>query len=122
MSENKSVLVVEADKVTRMGISAYLKELRPGWQLFEAENAYEAMEIVDQQVIDYFTIDYYLQTLNGLELIIDLKRVHTAGKFVLLTSPLPDHLKTEIEVMVVGHFDKPINEEAIKSVLGYFES
>lgn len=122
MSECKKILIVEADQIARLGISAYIKEKRPDWQIYEATNGFEAMEVADQESIDFFTIDYYLQTLTGLELILELKRVHTAGKFVLLTTPLPDHLKTEIEVMAVGHFDKPINENIIQSVLAYFES
>jgi len=78
------------------------------------------MEVADQQIIDFFLIDNYLPSLPGLNLIIELKRMHTPGKFVLLTSPLPDHLKAEIEIMTIEHFDKPVFEKVMHSVLNSF--
>ncbi|MCU7816572.1 MAG: response regulator [Candidatus Thiodiazotropha sp. (ex Lucinoma kastoroae)] len=122
MNECTKILIVETDKIIRAGISAYISEKRPNWLVHEAENGYEAMEVADQESISFFTIDYYLPTISGLDLIIELKRMHTTGKFILFTSPLPDHLKTEIEVLGVKRLDKPISEDTIVSMLKYFES
>lgn len=121
MTDCKKILIVETDQITRRGICSFIKEMRPDWEVHEAENGYEALEIAEQETIDNFTIDYYLPGLTGLELIIELKRMHTRGKIVLLTAPLPNHLKTEIEAISVAHIDKPITEDTIVSALKYFD-
>ena len=120
--ECKKVLIVEADDITRATLSTFIKGKHPEWQVIEAEDGYRAMEIADQENIDFFTIDYYLPSFSGLNLIIELKRMHTPGKFVLLTTYLPDHLKAEIEVMAVEHVDKPVTEKMMDAVLRYFEA
>lgn len=120
--ECKNFLIVDADPVARAAISVYIIKNRPDWRVLEAENSYQAMEMAEQYPINFFTIDEYLPILSGVNLIIELKRVHTPGKFVLLTLQLPDHLKAEIEVMAVKHLDKPITQETMISMLKYFES
>lgn len=120
--ECKKVLIVEADDITRATLSTFIKGKHPEWQVIEAEDGYQAMEIADQEKIDFFTIDYYLPNLSGLNLVIELKRMHTPGKFVLLTTSLPDHLKTEIEAMAVEHLDKPVTDKMMHSILRYFEA
>lgn len=122
MLECKKILIVEVDHVIRTTLTTFIKGKHPEWKIIEAENAYQAMDLADSEKIDFFTIDYFLPSLTGLNLIIELKRVHTPGKFVLLTSPLPDHLKTEIEVMAIKHLDKPINQEVMQSIVRYFET
>jgi len=122
MTECKKVLIVEVDSITRATLRTFIEDKHPEWIVIEVENGYQALEVVDQQSIGFFIIDYHLQGLSGLDLIIELKRMHTPGKFVLLTAPLLDHLKTEIEVMAVEHLDKPITESVMNSMLGYFES
>jgi len=120
--ECKKVMIVEVDHATRSTLRTFIKDKRPDWIVIEAENGYQAMEITDQESIDFFTIDHFLPSLSGLNLIIELKRMHTPGKFVLFTSPLADHLKTEIEVMAVEHLDKPVTEKAMHAMLRHFES
>ena len=120
MTECKKVLIVEVDSIIRATFRTFIMEKRPEWIGREAENGYQALEIVDQELIDFFIIDYHLPGLSGLDLIIELKRMHTPGKFVLLTAPLLDHLKTEIEVMAVEHLDKPITEKSMTAMLEYF--
>ncbi len=122
VSECKKIMIVEVDHATRAVLSAYIHEKRANWLVFEAENAYQAIEIAMQETIDFFTIDYYLPCLSGLNLIIELKRIHTPGKFVLLTSPLTDHLKTEIEVMSIEHLDKPVTSKIMNAMLRYFSA
>ena len=122
MTECKKVLIVEVDSITRAILRTFIEGKRPEWIVIEVENGYQALEVVDQQPIDFFIIDYHLPGLCGLNLIIELKRIHTPGKFVLLTAPLLEHLKTEIEVMAVEHLDKPITEKSMNAMLEYFES
>lgn len=122
MTDCKKVLIVEVDLATRGALSAFIKKQRPDWRVIETENGYQAMEVAIEETIDFFTVDYFLPSLSGLNLIIELKRIHTPGKFVLFTSPLPDHLKTEIESMSVEHIDKPVTEKTMNSMLRYFES
>lgn len=122
MIECKKVLIVEVDSITRTTLRTFIEAKRPEWIVLEVENGYQALEVVDQQSIDFFTIDYHLPGLSGLNLIIELKRMHTPGKFVLLTAPLLDHLKTEIEIMAVAHLNKPVTEKVMQTMLTYFES
>lgn len=119
--EPKKVLIVGIDCTTRSSLSAFIKEKCPDWIIIEAEDGYQAMDITNQENIDFFTVDDYLPGLSGLNLIIELKRVHTPGKFVLFTSPLSEHLKTEIETIAVKHLDKPVTEKTMNSMLRYFE-
>lgn len=120
--ERCNILIVETDPAIRATISTYIKQKRANWHVLEAENSYQAMELAEQYPLNFFIIDEYLPSLSGVNLIIELKRAHTPGKFILLTLQLSDHLKTEIEIMGVKHLSKPITQETMSIMLKYFQS
>lgn len=55
---SKSFLVIDDSKVSRMFIRRFISELKPDWQLNEAANGSEALQLVAQNNFDFISIDY----------------------------------------------------------------
>lgn len=119
---NKNVLIVESDEKIRSELCAYISKERSHWYVFEAENAFQGLEIADKESIDFFIIDHFLPGLLGLNLIIELKRVHMIGKFSLLLVAPTEHLQAEIKAMNVISFMKPITIKEMASIVSIFDS
>ena len=120
MTDNRTILIVDDSKVSRMMIKAIIKDLQPDWTMLEAGNADEALEVNGQHCIDYFSVDLNMPGRDGLELITILKETNSKGVYALLTANIQEQIKKNASALGVNCINKPITEESIGKMLGYF--
>jgi len=116
----KTILIVDDSKVSRMMISALITDIDNSFKLVEAENGDHALEVIKTEKIDYFSVDYNMPGMNGLELIDKLKPNYPDAKMSLLTANVQDGIRTECDERRIKFTDKPVNESCIKAMLEYF--
>lgn len=103
-----------------MMISAIIKQQQPDWSVLEASNSDEALAIISEQVIDYFSVDLNMPGQDGLELITSLKKSLPESKFALLTANIQEHTHKSAEDLGAACINKPITEASISQMLDYF--
>ena len=122
MTNKKSLLIVDDSKVSRMMISAIVKDKYPDLIIFEAANGDDAKSIVDSNEINFFSIDYNMPGINGIDLISHLKKSLPNAKYTLLTANIQDSTHKKVESVGAVCINKPISEESITNMVEYFYS
>ena len=81
----KKVLIVDDHPIVRQGLSLLLNQQEDLVACGEAENADQALEIVDRLKPDILVVDITLKGSSGLELIKDLKERNTNPLILVLS-------------------------------------
>jgi len=122
MPNNKTLMIVDDSKVSRMMISAIIKSTHPEINLLEASNAQEALEICQEKPVDFFSVDFNMPGIDGLELIGKLKTIYPDGRFALLTANIQDAIQQKTQQAGAVCINKPISEASIAKMLEYFHA
>lgn len=122
MSESKTVMIVDDSRVSRMMIIAILKDIQPGWNIIEASNAEQCLQLASDKKINYFSIDLNMPGIDGLELIQTLKTNFPNAKFALLTANIQDATHQRAATLGALCINKPISEICIKQMLEHFNA
>ncbi|MFT4076673.1 MAG: response regulator [Asticcacaulis sp.] len=114
------ILAVDDDRVTRMTLTAMLEEL--GYQVIEAENGQQALDILMQRhfEIDTILLDREMPVMDGLQLVSRMKETRELKSMPVIMqtgSDRPDQVKQGIDAGVFYYLTKPVNADVLKSVL-----
>lgn len=120
MPGQKHLMIIDDSKVSRMMMTSIIKENYPELIIYEASNSQEAIDISIDKPIDFFSVDYNMPGLNGLETIEKLKQSFPDAAYALLSANTQDAIVTRANESNVNCFKKPISEELILSLMEYF--
>lgn len=121
MSSSKTLMIIDDSKVSRMMITAIIKDKKPDLNIIESSNGNEALDLSKGKSIDFFSIDYNMPGIDGLELISQLKKDFSSSKFALLTANIQDATHAKAKTIGATCINKPISEDSIIKMLGYFD-
>jgi len=115
-----SILIVDDDKRQRKQIYWALKDY---YELFQAANRLETLQIVSGNPVDLVLLDLHLPPREdtpeeGMKLLREIKRVHSEISVVVITAD--GDKKTSLEAVKHGahdYFTKPLDLEEVKVVL-----
>jgi putative PEP-CTERM system response regulator len=115
-----SILIVDDDEHQRKQIYWALKDY---YELFEAANRLETLQIVNENPVDLVLLDMRLPPKEntaeeGMKLLREIKRVHSEISVVVISAD--DDKKTSLEAVKHGAYDyftKPLDLEEVKVVL-----
>ncbi|NRA38856.1 MAG: response regulator [Planctomycetes bacterium] len=107
-----NVLVVDDHKLSRRMISSIPSEM--GYQVFEAEDAKSALDILMDEHISILVTDFEMGEMNGIELYCEAKKQHNLLRAILLTGRLP--ISSMPDVIALG-FDDCIPKTLSKEIL-----
>jgi len=120
MTSEKSLMIVDDSKVSRMMITTFIKEKKPELKLYEASNSDEALSLSKGKQINFFSVDYNMPGKNGMELISELKKTFPDSRFTLLTANIQDTIHEKAKNIGATCINKPISNESIESMLEFF--
>ena len=103
-----------------MMIKKGIEELCPGWELLEAKNGEDALEVVKGNSVDFFSIDYNMPGMDGLELMEALNQQFPEAKKALLTANIQDAIRDKTQELGGQCINKPISDESIQKLVAYF--
>ena len=114
--KNIKILYVEDEDNIRENAVFYLKRLFD--IVFEAKDAFEALEIIEQKNPHIIITDINMPKLNGLELIKNIRKKDSKIAIIVLSAyTKTDYLLEAIELGLVKYLVKPIRHETIYPVL-----
>jgi CheY-like chemotaxis protein len=113
----KIILVVDDSRLSRMMISAMIKEHDTQWTILEASSADEAVKQCEQHTVTAITLDMNMPGKSGLEIAPKLKEMQPSARIVLLTANVQKSVKTEAESLGLSFISKPVTEDKVVSYL-----
>ena len=104
------VLVVEDDKNSRRLMRAILKHA--GYEVTQAENGAEALEVMDKQHIDLIVLDVMMPKMDGYEFTEQLRSCGNNTPILMVTAKqLPEEKCKGFLVGTDDYMVKPVNED-----------
>lgn len=106
----QKILVVDDHEQMRK----YLKKVLHQYQVIEAENGKEALEILKNNSFDLILTDYMMPVMDGETLVKQLKQQHDKTPILVLTARTDQQGKlTMLRLGIDGYLQKPFMEEEL---------
>jgi CheY-like chemotaxis protein len=106
----QKILVVDDHEQMRK----YLKKVLHQYQVIEAENGKEALEILKTNSFDLILTDYMMPVMDGETLVKQLKQQHDKTPILVLTARTDQQGKlTMLRLGIDGYLQKPFMEEEL---------
>jgi len=106
----RSILIVEDNEQMRN----YLKEVLEDYDITEAENGQEAIEILQHQSFDIIITDYMMPVLDGEGLVLKIKEQELQTPIIVLTARSDQEGKLNmLRLGIDGYLNKPFIEEEL---------
>ena len=103
----QSILIVDDEANQRLILERALES--PEWSIVTAASGHEALRLADKCPPDLVITDYNMITMNGLELIIQLRSAGFSPRVILITAYTSQDIKEAAERLHVDHFlAKPV--------------
>lgn len=117
---DKTLLIVDDSRVSRMMIRAMVLAKHPGWQIFEAENGMDALNQVSETMPDFITMDMSMPGMDGIQASEQIKQLHPASKIVLLTANVQNSSRQKANALGIAFVAKPITVASVQLALDYY--
>ncbi|XOV79952.1 MAG: response regulator transcription factor [Aestuariibacter sp.] len=105
------VLVIDDSPVTRKMVQRMISSVYPNATFAEAKDGDEALDVIDEQCYDLYTIDYNMPGANGEIVAIAAKTKSPRAKICMLTSDKGDSTRRLAERIGVKYLTKPNFEQ-----------
>lgn len=114
--KNIKILYVEDEQYIRMNAVSYLKRMFD--EVFEAADAFEAIEIFKKEKPHIIMTDIKMPKITGLELIEKIRELDKEVQIIVLTAFTETHyLLKAVELGLVKYLVKPIRHDKLLPVL-----
>lgn len=114
--KNIKILYVEDEQYIRMNAVSYLKRMFD--EVFEAADAFEAIEIFKKEKPHIIMTDIKMPKVTGLELIEKIRELDKEVQIIVLTAFTETHyLLKAVELGLVKYLVKPIRHDKLLPVL-----
>ncbi len=122
MTNQVKLMIVDDSKVSRMMIKSIVLDKSPDIEIYEACDGQNAIEIAEGKDIDFFSVDYNMPIMDGIEFISKMRQKNTQAKFALLTANIQEATHKKADEIGAKCINKPISEACISSLLEYFNA
>ena len=115
-----SILCIDDSKVSRAFIKKGLKEILNENELLieEASNARDALELCQDKVYDFITLDLTMPDMNGYDFLAALKEKSIKQRIIVLTADIqPLAKKTVMDLGASGYLEKPFDNKLMLALL-----
>lgn len=116
------LMIVDDSRMSRMLIRALIAEVRPDWEIIEADNGSEAIRICAETQPDFVSMDVNMPGISGLEAAGRIRLQQPATRIALCTANIQESTREAASKAGLHFIPKPINARAIDDALAFFES
>jgi CheY-like chemotaxis protein len=112
-----TVLLVDDSKLARIVAGKTIAALQPEWKRVEASNAEEALQAVNEQLVDLAVLDFNMPGKDGLELAAELRSAYPQMPIAIITANVQNEIVARARELNATFVGKPVTEDAIKGFL-----
>ena len=80
------ILIADDHKAVRDNLRSLLKEQQPYWELSEAANGKEAIELFSKVAPDVAVLDIVMEPIGGIAAAYEIQRTHPATKIIFMSN------------------------------------
>ncbi|MBE9539998.1 MAG: response regulator [Proteobacteria bacterium] len=117
MTDQKTMLIVDDSRVSRILIRKFAGDANSGWCFLEAENGDDALTKARGRDIDLMTLDFHMPGMNGLELGALLREQFPHAHMTLLTANVQRSILEKASNVGMSVMHKPITQDKIRNYL-----
>lgn len=118
---DKTVLVVDDSKVSRLMLINFLKQLDPEWRMLEAEDGKKAAGLALAHRPSFVIMDVNMPVMGGIEAATIIASELPATTIVLLSATAQVEDDVEVTSLGVRFLQKPISETLVRTAIGYWQ-
>lgn len=122
MSDHKKLLVVDDSKFSRTLIHRIVNALRPNWEIVEAANGDEGLQLALTDIFDFATVDINMPGMNGLELTARFREECPQLRVCLISANIQEDSRRRAKELNAAFVKKPITPDSIAESIDYFEA
>lgn len=117
------VLVVDDELIHRRGLAAMIREIRPSYEVFEAKNGKEALDIIISSSMDIIITDVKMPIMDGLRFMEEAHHLLQKAKIIILSGYRNfDYAQKALSFGACEYLVKPIRQSDIVKMLEKIES
>jgi CheY-like chemotaxis protein len=117
----KTLLIVDDSRVSRMMIRTLVAARRPDWVLQECETGDEALERCKQDVPDYVTMDINMPGTIGTDVAERILQAYPQVRMVVFSANVQTVHQARANTMGATFVAKPVNDKSVQQALKFFE-
>lgn len=117
MSDNKTILVVDDSRVSRMLSRQFILYTHPGWIVEEAVSGEDAIAKLSGLKPDMILLDVNMPGMGGLAAIEKLREIQPGVPICLMTANVQEATREKAHNLQVMFAEKPITQARIDSVV-----
>lgn len=112
-----NILVVDDNKIERVGIINTLKQKNYPFYIFEAKNGLIALEVIKNQDIDILFTDLKMPKMNGIELITEAQKINSDINSIIYSAYSDfTYAQSALKLGVVQYLLKPMSIKQFEKV------
>ena len=109
-----TILIVD-DEANQRIMLEYALQSPDHWMIITAADAFEALARVDEQTPDLIITDYNMHTMNGIQLVEELRARGIDSRVILMTAYSSAALREAAQLLDVDHYlTKPVPLKLIR--------
>ena len=113
----RTVLIVDDSRVSRMMLTKAISELDSDWQIIEAENGQQAVEMGCEFAPNLVVMDVNMPVMDGFEAVEQLRPKLPDASFVMLTANVQASSQQRAEELGVHFLAKPVTAAVAEKAL-----
>src|SRR3954447_685887 len=110
-------LIVDDSKLARMVMASAFRRLGPEWELIEASNADDAINVIAAHPVDIALIDFNMPGIDGLELVARIRKTHPKMPVAVVSANVQDEIIGRARELNAAFVTKPLTDEALGAFL-----
>lgn len=118
-SLDRTLLIVDDSRVSRMMIRAFFAKQCASWTILEAGSGNEAIVLAQESKPDFVTMDVNMPGINGFEAAQQLLALDPKVRIVMLTANIQESSKSEAASLRLNFVPKPATEASLQQALHY---
>lgn len=117
-----NLLIVDDEPLHRQGIMNVLRKLRPEYEIYEAINGEEAIEVVNREQIDVILTDIRMPVMDGFEFLHAIDPELRNIKVIVITAYRDfDYAKQALKFRAFDYIVKPVDIDDLEVTIGRVE-
>jgi CheY-like chemotaxis protein len=110
-------LTVDDSKLARMMMASAFRRIRPEWQLLEAANADDALDVISAGSVDVALVDLNMPGIDGLALVAKIREKHPRMPVAVVSANVQEEIIARVRELDAAFVPKPLTDEALGAFL-----
>jgi CheY-like chemotaxis protein len=115
--QQHSVLIVDDSKLARISLTAAIRRSRPEWQVLEAKDAAEGLNMIQIGGVDIVLIDFNMPGTDGLTMAASIRETNSRMPIAMVSANIQEEIIARARQLSVAFVPKPIMDESIGAFL-----